>query len=362
MSRVEFQLIAREAGCSPDQNNKFGTNAQPSTSGIAGLFLLAREVFDSIYGPDERATISSHVKTLDRLVTPQAYLASSEIWPEVEMIFSGWGMVPMDEEFFRRFPKLKVVFYAAGTVKAFVTDAFWRRKIRLTNAAVANAVPVSEFTLAQILFSLKHGWQQALFIRRHRKFPPQYLLPGAYQTTVGLLSLGMIGRLVAERLQHFDLNVVAYDPFFPPEEAAKLNIDLLSLEEVFSAADVVSCHTPLLKETERMIRGRHFESMKPGATFINTARGAVVDEEEMIGVLKRRPDIFAILDVTDPMPPVEGSPIYTLENVMITPHIAGSLGNECRRMGQVMVEELNRFLNGQPLRYEIDRERFESMA
>jgi len=102
--------------------------------------------------------------------------------------------------------------------------------------------------------------------------------------------------------------------------------------------------------------------MKPGATFINTARGGVVDEQEMIAVLQARPDLFAMLDVTEPMPPLEGSPLYTLENVMLTPHIAGSLGAECGRMGKLMVEELDRYLAGKPLQYEIDEARFRTMA
>lgn len=362
MSSIESQLLARKTELPSGQKEKLEAKEQAGGVDVAALYLLAGEAFDQIYGPEERASISSRVKTLDQVMTPQDYQASSEIWPEVEMIFSGWGMVPMDEAFFRRFPKLKVVFYGAGTVRNFVTDAFWKHKIRLTHAAAANAVSVSEFTLSQILFALKHGWQQASLIRKHRKFPPKYLPPGTYQTTVGLLSLGMIGRLVAERLQPFDLNVVAYDPFFPPKEAAKLKVKLLSLEEVFAVADVVSCHTPVLRETEKMIRRRHFESMKPGATFINTARGAVVEEEEMIHALKERPDLFALLDVTEPMPPVEGSPLYTLDNVMLTPHIAGSLGSECRRMGKLMIEELDRFLAGKPLRHEIDEKRFQSMA
>ncbi|MCE0496843.1 MAG: hydroxyacid dehydrogenase [Methylacidiphilales bacterium] len=361
MPNFESQLM-RDEELPPSPKEKFWTKERRSKVAVTALYLLKEEAFDLIYGSEERASISSRVKILDHLITPQSYEASSEIWPEVEMIFSGWGMVPMDETFFRRFPKLKVVFYGAGTVRSFVTDAFWKSKIRLTNAALANAVPVSEFTLSQILLALKHAWQKAFFIRKHKKFPPLSLPPGTYHTTVGLISLGIIGRLVAERLQHFDLNVVAYDPLFPPQEAEKLNVKLLSLEKVFRVSNVVSCHAPVLKETERMIRRRHFESMKPGATFINTARGAVVDEGEMIHVLKERPDLFAILDVSEPMPPDEGSPLYALENVMLTPQIAGSLGSECRRMGKLMIEELDRFLSGKPLRYEIDEERFQSMA
>ena len=361
MPSIASHLLTHEAqpaSASEKTRSKTGTAPQAA----AGLFLMAGPAFDHVYGPDERASISARVPTSSLLITPEDYRLSTEVWPEVEMLFSGWGMVPMDEAFFRRFPKLKVVFYAAGTVRGFVTETFWQRKIRLTNAAVANAVPVCEFSLSQILFALKHGWQQALSIRKHGKFPPLASFPGAYQSTVGLISLGMIGRLVAEKLKHFDLRVIAYDPFFPPKDAAKLNVKLVSLEEVFAMADVISCHAPLLKETERMIGRRHFESMKPGATFINTSRGAVVNEDEMISVLKDRPEVFAFLDVTHPMPPAEGSPLYTLENVMLTPHIAGSLGHECRRMGRLMVDELDRYLAGTPLHHEIDEQRFHTMA
>ena len=331
-------------------------------STVSAVYLLAGEVFDDIYSPQDKATIASRINIQQNLITPEHYRMSSDVWPEVEMIFSGWGMVLMDDAFFRRFPKLKVIFYAAGTVRSFVTDAFWQRDIQLTNASAANAVPVCEFTLSQILFVLKHGWQKALSIRKHRKFPARYNAPGAYQSTVGLLSLGEIGRQVAERLLSFDMNVVAYDPFFPPEEAAALKVKLLSLEEVFAVSDVVSCHTPLLKETEKMIRGVHFASMKPGAAFLNTARGKVVNEEEMIEVLKKRPDIFALLDVTQCEEPEKESPLYNLDNVVLTPHIAGSLGRECHRMGRLMTEELDRFLSRKPLRYVIDEERFKRLA
>lgn len=361
MSSPEPQLLRRGGVLSSGQNATHAVKHRDDGVGGA-VYILAEEAFDFVYGPEERAAVSARVRAQEQLITPGDYHASTEVWPDVEMIFCGWGMVPMDEDFYRRFPKVKVVFYAAGTVRSIVTDLFWRNKTRLTNAAAANAVPVSEFTVSQILFALKHGWQHALHIRKHRKFPPPSVPAGAYHSTVGIISLGEIGRLVAERLQHFDLEAVAYDPFFPPEKASRLGVRLVSLEELFAVSDVVTCHTPLLKETEGLIRRRHFMAMKPGSTFINTARGAVVDEAEMIAALQERPDIFALLDVTEPLPPVEGSPLYTMDNVILTPHIAGSLGPECRRMGRLMVEELDRFLDGKPLRYEINEKRFHSMA
>jgi len=107
-----------------------------------------------------------------------------------------------------------------------------------------------------------------------------------------------------------------------------------------------------------MIRYQHLTLLKEGASFINTSRGAVVNEPELIRFLQERPDVQAVLDVTHPEPPVPESPLYDLPNVFLTPHLAGSLGGECRRMAQFMMEELERYLRGEPLRWEITRERF----
>ena len=189
---------------------------------------------------------------------------------------------------------------------------------------------------------------------RERKYPPRWDVPGAYESTVGLISLGMIGRKTVELLQPFDLHILAYSTSTTPSAAAEMGIDeLCSLDDVFRRADVVSLHTPWLPETENMIAGDHLRLMKPGATFINTARGAVVNEREMISVLQERDDLWAILDVTHPEPLEAGSPLYSLPNVVLTPHIAGSMSAECRRMGRYMVDELERYLRGEPLRWAI---------
>ncbi|HLZ57878.1 MAG TPA: hydroxyacid dehydrogenase, partial [Ktedonosporobacter sp.] len=250
----------------------------------------------------------------------------------------------------------------AGSIRGFVTEAMWQRGIRVTSAYAANAIPVSEYALATILFSLKHGWRFAATVRRDHRYPPREHMPGSYGSTIGLISLGMVGRIVRERLRPFDVRVIAYDPFTSAEDAARLDLTLVSLDELFATADVVSLHAPLLEETKNMITGAHFAAMKPGATFINTARGAIVCEDEMIAVLTERPDIQAVLDVTYPEPPAATSPLYTLFNVVLTPHIAGSLGAERHRMGRFMVEELRRYIAGQPLQWEISKERADTMA
>ncbi len=263
-----------------------------------------------------------------------------------------------------------MVFYGAGSVRSIVSDAFWERGCRITSAYAANAVPVAEYTLSQILFSLKRGWYYVLESKKRGGYVQKSgisgglspFMPGAYRSTVGIVSLGMIGRLVCEHLRRFDVQVLAYDPFCSDAEAAELGVKLCSLEELFRRSDVVSLHTPWLKETEGMITGDHVAAMKENATFINTSRGAVVREGEMTAVLRERSDIYAVLDVTYPEPPEAGSPLFSLPNVVLTPHIAGSMAGECRRMGRYMVDELKRYQNDEPLKWEITREKAGKMA
>jgi len=330
---------------------------------MKAVYLLDSGPYDMIYGPPERVDLD---RLLDfahpRFDSATVANAPVEALNQVEVIVSGWGMVRLDESMLDRMPALKLVLYGAGSIKGIVTPAMWSRGVRIVSAWRANAVPVAEFSLAQILFSLKHGWRAAAETKAGRGKRPQLQPPGAYGSTVGLLSLGVIGRLVAERLRAFDLRVIAFDPFISAEEGRALGVEILPLAEVFRQADVVSCHMPWLKETENTLRREHFASLKPGATFINTARGAVVDEPAMIEVLRERPDLCAVLDVTHPEPPAPDSPLYDLLNVVLTPHIAGSMGNECRRMGRTMIEELQRYLSGEPFLHEIDRKMAERLA
>lgn len=285
---------------------------------------------------------------------------------EVEYIFGTWGLTKMDEAFLARAPKLQAVFYAAGSVKGFTTEAFWDSGIRLFSAWGANAVPVAEFTFAQIILCLKRAWPAIRHTwESHETSIGAYHkenVPGCFGTTVGLLSLGQIGRLVVDRLHSLDIKIIAFDPFISQEEAHELGVTLRSLEQVFAESDVVSCHTPWLEQTVKMLKREHFAAMKPNSSFINTARGAVVDEDGLISVLQERPDITAMLDVTYPEPPVEGSPFYTLPNVVLTPHIAGSVANECRRMAQFMISEYDRMSADLPVHWEINKTRAATMA
>lgn len=323
---------------------------------LRGLFIMDAAALRLVYGPEERHAIERHVQFVAAPQTRHTIKSRTELLADVDVIFSGWGAPGVDDEFLNAAPNLTAIFYAGGAIGSWVTEDLWERGVMVTTASVANAVPVAEYTLSTILFSLKHGWALARQTREQRLFPPRDGAPGAYHSTVGLTSMGVITRTLLPMLKLFDLKVLVYDPFLSAAEALALGVEKVSLEDLFLRSDAVSIHTPSLPETHGMITGVHIASMKPGATFINTSRGELVREDEMIEVLKRRSDLQAVLDVAVVEPPAPDSPLYVLPNVVLTPHIAGSVGAECRRMGRYMVEELERFVSGKPLKWAVTPE------
>ncbi len=334
---------------------------------IKGLFLLHEDAYHGVYTDIERREIDALINIYAPPQTAESLAQNPGIVEEAEVIVSGWGMVRLDEAFLAQAPNLKAVFYGAGSIRGFMTDVAWERGIIVTNAYAANADAVAAYTLSQILFSLKCGWHFALNMKQGKYLswnpnPDKDTIPGTYQTTIGLISLGMIGRKTRELLRPFGLNILAYDPYLTPDEAQCLDVEICSLEDLFARSDVVSLHTPWLKETEGMVTGKHLASMKLNSTFINTSRGAVVKELELIEVLQKRPDLYAVLDVTYPEPPEPDSPLRTLSNVILTPHISGVAGPERRSMGQLIIQELRRYVNGEPLQWAISRERAAIMA
>lgn len=330
------------------------------------IIIMNREKSDLVYGPDQIDQIRQMTELLSDPISADELPEKLSLLGNVEIIFSSWGMVKTDIIFLERAPHLEAIHHAGGTVKTFATPELFDREIIVTSSWRQNAIPVAEFTFAQIILNLKATRKLETRLRNNQDWKESgkhaNSLPGGFRSTVGLVSMGAIGNQVMQYLRMTDLNILVYDR---PDKTSLINVagaTPVPLEELFKRSDIVSLHTPLLPQTKGMITGNLIASMKNGATLINTARGALIDQEEMIGVLEQRPDISAVLDVLDPEPPPPGSRIFDLPNVFITPHIAGSTGNECRRLGQSAVDDCLRRINGEALENQIQEEFLRSMA
>lgn len=297
----------------------------------------------------------------DAAVYTKADLENTDL-RDTAYLFSTWGMPTLTEQEIRTWlPNLKAVFYGAGTVQAFARP-FLACGGKVFSAWAANAVPVAEYTVAQIILANKGFFRTMGYTDRTVAKKTLDCFPGNYGQKIGIIGAGMIGKLVIGLLKQYQLEVMVFDPFLPEEKARELGVEKTDLETLFAQCRVVSNHLANNAQTKGMLHGGFFEKMLPYATFLNTGRGAQVVEADLIRILQKRPDLTAILDVTSPEPPVAGSALYTLPNCILTPHIAGSTGSEVRRMGAYMQEEYQRLLAGEPCRYEVTEAMLETMA
>lgn len=283
---------------------------------------------------------------------------------ECTVAFSTWGMPSFSEEEIKKYmPNLKVLFYSAGSVQAFARP-FLNCGVRVFSAYAANAVPVAEYTFSQIVLGATGFFQGS---KRYKISPVSALshakkCTGNYRIKVGLIGLGAIGSLVAERLKTIDAEVLAYDPFVSEEKAAALGVKLADLETVFRECEVVSNHLANKKELKNLLSGKYFSLMKKHSVFINTGRGAQVDEWALAKNLILHPSRTAVLDVLKHETVPYISPLFWCPNAVITPHIAGSTGNEVWRMADYMAEQFEKYLNGEETQYEVTAQMLETMA
>lgn len=302
----------------------------------------------------------------DRTVyTKKMILQSTDRFKDTEYIFSTWGMPSFEQEEIQRyFPNLKGVFYAAGSVQSFARP-FIKNGIKVFSAWGANAVPVAEYTVAQIILANK-GFYSASRMFKNREYSKARNLsdnyPGNYNAKVGIIGAGMIGKLVITMLKAYNLQIFVFDPFLTDDDAEILEVEKVHLERIFSECNVISNHLANNEHTKNIFTYELFSLMPKYATFLNTGRGAQVVEKDLIKLLNERKDVTAVLDVTMPEPPLESSELYELDNCVLTPHIAGSKGCEIHRMAEFMVREFECYVGGMPCQYEVTEKMLETMA
>ena len=297
---------------------------------------------------------------IDVMGAPAADLES------VEVLIGGWGAAALDAAALDRLPSLRLLAYAAGTVKGVVTDELWARGVVVSSAAAANAVPVAEFTFATIVMIAKDVFRVRDTYREVRgEQPVMGTGPcgplGTYGMKVGVFGASKIGRMVLERLRSLDVEVGLHDPFVEVDEAAALGATRMGLDEMCAWTDIVTVHAPELPATRHLIDAERLALMRDGAWLINTARGSIVDTAALEAECASG-RLSCFIDTPDPEPLPPTSPLWDLPNAVLTPHIAGSMGNEVARMGRLAVDEVERFMAGQPLCHEVRAEDLDLLA
>lgn len=317
-----------------------------------------------VYSPELRRELEKRVDLYPVFIGRENIGQHQSAAREAVYAFSTWGIPQFDETEVRTyFPKMKVLFYAAGSVQHFARP-FLNCGVQVVSAAAANAIPVAEYTVAQILLANKGFYQNVRLARADWKKAQTFFktFPGNDHVKVGLLGAGAIGSRVISLLKPFSLEIWVFDPFLPDDKAIDWGVKKTGLPEIFSNCQTISNHLANLPATRGILNKDCFSLMLPNATFINTGRGAQVIEEDLVEALLQEPCRTAVLDVTDPEPPHKNSPLLLLDNVFLTTHIAGSSGHEVHRLAWFVLEDLDRYEQAQAMQYAVTLKALETMA
>lgn len=302
---------------------------------------MSPEVFDLLFD-EARLTRLRALAPSSRLSIDDGDISDTEI------LLTSWGAPRLDAELLDRMPRLRAVVHAAGSVQQLVSDELWERGITVTSAADANAVPVAEYTFATIILAFKRAfvhmrspstvveWRDLVGSTRY----------GSVGRTVGIVGFSRIGRRVVRMLgQLDDIRIIVADPFVSAQAVADAGAEVMPLDDMLGQVDVLSLHAPALPETRHMIGAAELAALHDGATVINTARGWILDHDALLAECESG-RLDAVLDVTEPDPLPTDSPLRTLPNVALTPHIAGSMGNEARRLADSALGDVEALLRG----------------
>ncbi len=281
---------------------------------------------------------------------------------ESDIIFSTWGMPSLTDETIRKFKKLKALFYAAGSVKSFASP-FLNNNVRISCAKKANAIPVAEFIVSQIVLSCKRYFRIIDWYKNRYDRDSFLLGNGANKEKVALIGGGEVSKQVIRILQsayNFEISLV--DPYLSSDVFRKLKVKETTFNKAFSEAMIISNNLPDIDATKNIIDKKCFESMRYGATFINTGRGSQVNEDDFIDVFRKRKDLTALLDVTKNEPLEKESVLFEMDNIYVSPHIAGASGNEYERLAECVLDDFILWYNTKQMENEVTYASLEASA
>lgn len=281
---------------------------------------------------------------------------------DCELLITGWGASHLEPKLIKNAKKLKLIFHTAGSIKGFIDKSIFELGIRVSHSAKINAYPTAQFAFAMIILAGKKTFKISRYFYSTKALRSKDIKNiGNYKKTVGIISASKVGILVLEMLKLSDFEILVYDPYANKNIEDKFNCKLVDLHKLLINSSIISIHAPNLESTKNMIGKNELKAMKDDTTIINTSRGGIIDQKALTEeLIKGR--LNAILDVTTPEPLEYNSILWDLENVFLTPHIAGSMGNEVNKMSEFMIEEVNRFNNKQVLEGEIFIDDYDLLA
>lgn len=278
----------------------------------------------------------------------------------VDICISGWGNTPFHEKTLKYADKLKLIAHIGGSVRPMVGDVAFERGIRVCSGNRVFAESVAEGVLTYMLCSLrKIGEYEARMAAG--EWPSLIGTRGLLGRSVGLVGYGMIAEYLVKFLKPFGCRIMVSSRHISAEELAEAGIEAAAAEEIFRTCDIVSLHSSLTARTKHSIGADLLNSMKDGALLVNTARGALIDEEALVSVLQERP-VWAALDVFETEPLPMDSPLRECERVLLMPHAAGPTADRRYVVTSHVLDDIGRFLNGEPLDCEIDFARAGTMT
>jgi phosphoglycerate dehydrogenase-like enzyme len=280
-----------------------------------------------------------------------------------DAVITGWGTPQFNDIVLANADQLKIIIHSAGSIKNLLPPPVFEKGIRVSHVAAAMAPAVAELTLLFIMLSLRKihtvdrvfktsSWETVKSIGMGHEIRGQ---------RIGVVGAGYTGKYVINTLKAFETDLWVYDPYLSMDDANSLGVTKVDLDMLLRECPIVTLQAPPTDETYRMIGAEQFSLLQDGAIFINTARSHLIDESALLTELQSG-RIVAALDVFEQEPLPDDSPFRTLDNVIITPHIAAATHQTRHRQGQISVDEMTRFFTNSTLRYEVTRAMLDVMA
>ena len=279
-----------------------------------------------------------------------------------EVAVTSWGNGAIDEKYFAFCPDLKLLVHAAGSVKPVVSDALWEKGVRVTSCAGVLSMGVSETALGYTIAASKNLFALNKSLHEGGWAEGKENIRELYDLTVGVVGGGWAGRHYIELMRAFDVEILLYDPFIDAGKAKAMGACKVGFDELLKRSDIVSIHAPQIPETYHMFNRDTLNLMKKDAVLINTARGTIIDEAALYDHMKAGNLKYACLDVFDPEPPASDNPLRTLDNCILSPHLAGLANNGLKKIGQHVCEEVESFIKDGKLYAEVTKEMLARMA